>query len=247
MTFQETLQHLSPTVKAQLQPFLDILQLRLSPTDWKRMLTFIGSMDPERRAALMAFLAQRETHAPAVGTEAPDFELPRLGSDERVRLSGFRNHKPVALIFGSFSWPPFRAQAGHLETLYQRFGDHMAFFVIYIREAHPTDEWLVESNEHDNVLYTQPTTMEERTGVASACALRLDLTIPMLIDDLDNSTDRQYYALPDRLYLVGRDGYIVYRGLPGPFGFIVAELEKAIEGYLAEDRSLPYFFAWPLQ
>jgi len=103
MTFQETLQHLSPTVREQLQPFLDVLQLRLSPTDWKRMLSFIGSMDAERRAALMTFIVQRETHAPAVGTEAPDFELPRLGSDERVRLSGFRNHKPVALIFGSFS------------------------------------------------------------------------------------------------------------------------------------------------
>jgi hypothetical protein len=103
MTFQEMLQHLSPTVRAQLQPFLDVLQLRLSPTDWKRMLTFIGSVDSERRTALMAFFAQRETHAPAVGTEAPDFELPRLGSDERVRLSRFRNHKPVVLIFGSFS------------------------------------------------------------------------------------------------------------------------------------------------
>jgi Iodothyronine deiodinase len=111
----------------------------------------------------------------------------------------------------------------------------VAFFVIYIREAHPTDEWLVESNEHDSVLYAQPTTLEERTEVASACALQLDLTIPMLIDDLDNSTDRKYYALPDRFYLVGRDGRIVYRGRPGPFGFIVAELEKAMKRYLAEE------------
>ena len=111
----------------------------------------------------------------------------------------------------------------------------MAFFVIYIREAHPTDEWLVESNEHDNVLYEQPTTLEERTEVASACTLRLDLTMPMLIDDLDNSTDRKYYALPDRLYLIDRDGRIIYRGMPGPFGFIVAELEKAIERSLAEE------------
>ena len=103
MTLQETLQHLPPTVRAQLQPFLDMLQLHLSPIDWERMLTFIGSMDPEQRAALMAFLAQRETHAPAVGTEAPDFDLPRLGNHERVRLSAFCNHKPVALIFGSFS------------------------------------------------------------------------------------------------------------------------------------------------
>ena len=104
MTFHETLQHyLSLTVKAQLQPFLDMLQLRLSPTDWKRLLTFIGGMDPKRRTALLAFLAQRESHAPAVGTEAPDFELPQLGSDECVRLSSFRHHKPVAMIFGSFS------------------------------------------------------------------------------------------------------------------------------------------------
>ena len=108
--------------------------------------------------------------------------------------------------------------------------------MVYIREAHPTDEWLVESNEYDNVLYVQPTSLAERTEVASACALRLDLTMPMLIDDLDNSTDGKYYALPDRLYLVGRDGRIVYRGMPGPFGFIVTELEEAIERYLAQER-----------
>ena len=92
MAFHETLQqHFSPIEREQLQTFLDTLQQHLSPTDW------------ERRAAMMRFITQRETHAPAVGREAPDFELPRLGSDERVRLSAFRNHKPVVLIFGSFS------------------------------------------------------------------------------------------------------------------------------------------------
>jgi len=104
MPFHETLQqHLSLTVRAQLQPFLDVLQLRLSPTDWKRLLTFVGSMDPKQRTAWLAFVAQRETHAPTVGTEAPDFTLPRLGSDEWVQLASFRHHKPVALIFGSFT------------------------------------------------------------------------------------------------------------------------------------------------
>jgi hypothetical protein len=104
MILQETLQqHLSAPAREHLQTFLDMLQRRLSPTDWERLQTFIGSMNPERRAAMMAFIAQREIHAPAVGTEAPDFALPRLGSDERMRLSSFRNHKPVALIFGSFT------------------------------------------------------------------------------------------------------------------------------------------------
>jgi len=104
MTFQEMLQqHFSPPAREQLHTFLDMLQQHLSPTDWERLHTFIGRMNPERRAALLGFIAQRETHAPAVGAEAPDFELPRLGGDERVRLSSFRYSTPVALIFGSFT------------------------------------------------------------------------------------------------------------------------------------------------
>ena len=108
----------------------------------------------------------------------------------------------------------------------------MEFFVVYIREAHPTNEWQVEDNEDQEILYTQPVTLDERAHVANACALRLQLSIPTLLDDMTNSTDLKYYALPDRLYLIGRDGRVVYRSAPGPFGFIAAELEKAIEGHL---------------
>lgn len=105
--------------------------------------------------------------------------------------------------------------------------------MVYIREAHPTDEWQVESNERDGVIYAQPETLDQRVEVAQACTLRLELDIPTLIDDMSNSTDLKYYALPDRLYLVGRDGRIAYRGGPGPFGFIAAELEQAIADYLS--------------
>jgi hypothetical protein len=121
---------------------------------------------------------------------------------------------------------------GPLESLHRRFGDQVEFFVVYIREAHPTDAWQVEANEREGVLFTQPTTIEERSQVASACSLRLELSIPTLVDDMGNSTDLKYYALPDRLYLVGKDGRIAFRGAPGPFGFVAAELEQAIVGYL---------------
>jgi hypothetical protein len=93
----------------------------------------------------------------------------------------------------------------------------------------------VEANERDEVFFAQPTTLAERVEVADACALRLELSIPTLIDDMENSTDHKYYALPDRLYLVGRDGRIAYRGAPGPWGFVASELEKAIESYLEAD------------
>lgn len=116
--------------------------------------------------------------------------------------------------------------------MHRRFGDQVEFFVVYIREAHPTDEWQVESNESEGILFQQPTTLAARTEIAQVCSLKLDLSIPTLIDDMENSTDRKYYTLPDRLYLIGRDGRVAYRGGPGPFGFVAAELERAIEEYL---------------
>lgn len=86
-----------------IETFMDLLKKHLSETDFTRMMTFTGAMAPERRASMMQFLAERETLAPAVGSEAPDFRLPRLGGGEPVVLSSFRARRPVALIFGSYT------------------------------------------------------------------------------------------------------------------------------------------------
>jgi len=83
--------------------FQALLKKHLSEKDLTRMMEFTNAMPVERRASFMQFLAERETQAPAVGSEAPDFELSKLGSNERVRLSAFRGEKPVALIFGSYT------------------------------------------------------------------------------------------------------------------------------------------------
>ena len=90
-------------------------------------------------------------------------------------------------------------------------------------------------NVDEGVVFAQPTTDEERGHVAKACSLQLDLSIPTLIDDMDNSTDRAYAALPDRLYLVGKDGRIAYRSGPGPMGLRPGELEAAITDYLTSN------------
>jgi hypothetical protein len=86
-----------------LEDFLALLKKHLSEKDLTRMMEFTNAMPPERRASFMQFLSERETHAPAVGADAPDFILPTLDDNERVQLSAFRGHKPVALIFGSYT------------------------------------------------------------------------------------------------------------------------------------------------
>jgi hypothetical protein len=86
-----------------LDSFIDLLRKHLSDTDFTRMMAFTGAMEPERRTALMQFLSERETLAPAIDADAPDFALPLLGGGETVKLSSFRGRKPVALIFGSYT------------------------------------------------------------------------------------------------------------------------------------------------
>ena len=86
-----------------IDTFIALLRKHLSDKDFNRMMEFTASIEPERRTALMQFLAERETLAPGIRSDAPDFKLPRLGSTEHVQLSSFRGQKPVALIFGSYS------------------------------------------------------------------------------------------------------------------------------------------------
>ena len=58
--------------------------------------------------------------------------------------------------------------------------------------------------------------------------------MPMVVDGINNAVASAYGGWPDRLYLVGGDGTIVYLGGEGPFGFKPDELEQAIEAYLAK-------------
>ena len=83
--------------------FVEELRQKLSPGDFERMTAWMAGLDDAERMAMMQFIAARETKAPAVGDEAPDFDLPLRSSSARVRLSNLRGSRPVALIFGSYT------------------------------------------------------------------------------------------------------------------------------------------------
>jgi type I thyroxine 5'-deiodinase len=104
----------------------------------------------------------------------------------------------------------------------------MAFYVVYITEAHPTDIWQMQSNVHDHVLFQNPTTTAEREQVAGSCVRNLHIAIPAVIDGIDNKVERQYTGWPDRLFLIDKDGIVRYKSAPGPFGFDPKTLSAAI-------------------
>jgi len=105
--------------------------------------------------------------------------------------------------------------------------------VVYIREAHPEEGWVVTPNRDEDIRVNDPTNTDERVEVAASCAINLKIRIPVVVDEIDDAIASAYGALPDRLYLIGQDGNVVFQGEPGPWGFNPKALEEAIQRLLS--------------
>ena len=116
-----------------------------------------------------------------------------------------------------------------LNQLYRQYQDRVAFYIVYIQEAHPIDAWQLDDNVEDEVLVTSTKTLDERVNVAGVCMTKLGIELPALIDGPDDAVERAYTGWPDRLYVIDRDGRIAHKSAAGPFGFKPAEVEAALK------------------
>ena len=102
--------------------------------------------------------------------------------------------------------------------MYQDYKDVAEFRMVYINEAHAADgrrpvAYAKEKGitEHDNY--------EERCTTAQMLLDDKTLTIPCVIDGMDNKVNQAYSAWPDRIFLVRTDGKLAVAANRGPFGF----------------------------
>jgi len=112
--------------------------------------------------------------------------------------------------------------------MWEAWQHKVTFLVVYIREAHPEEGWVVTPNRDEGIRVNDPTTTEERVEVAASCAINLAIRMPVVVDEIDDAIAEAYGALPDRLYLIARDGTIAFQGEPGPWGFEPNVLNEAI-------------------
>jgi Iodothyronine deiodinase/EF hand len=174
---------------------------------------------------------------PDLNAVAPDFTLKTVDGQQEITLSKLVGPKPVVLIFGNFTCGPFCSQSGNVQKLYERYKDRATFVMVYVREAHPKDGWVMSSNEAIGVSLRQPLTYEERVGVAQQCAKKLKFGMPMLVDTIDDTVGARYSGMPSRLYLIDSQGKVAFKNGRGPFGFKTAELENALIWMLNEPES----------
>jgi hypothetical protein len=109
--------------------------------------------------------------------------------------------------------------------MHRRYGDRARFLTVYIKEAHPTDEWQMDSNESEDVCYLQPRSTADRIAIANDFVRRFKYPIPILVDPIENPANAVYAAWPERLYVVDEAGRIAYKGGMGPFEFHPEEVE----------------------
>lgn len=115
--------------------------------------------------------------------------------------------------------------------MYKAYKEKAEFFLVYIREAHASDS---RSPDPDKRFATsQPKELAERALVAGTCVTQLNLSLPVLIDDMKGTTEKAYGGWPDRICLIDADGKMVFQSGPGPAGFKPAQAEQAMKKMLA--------------
>jgi hypothetical protein len=86
-----------------------------------------------------------------------------------------------------------------LKELHSEFGDRVGFVSLYVREAHPGDD------------YPQPDSAELKMTHARAYRDREELPWPVVVDDIDGTLHRQLDPKPHAAYLMGADGQVLWR------------------------------------
>ena len=120
-----------------------------------------------------------------------------------------------------------------LNEIFEPYKNDVEFLLIYIHEAHPSDGWQTPQNLYDAVIYQAPTDDDERSEIASACQIDLDLKMPMLVDSINNAVEESYVSEPIRMYMINCEGILTFNGAPGPAGFNPDDWEASIQEQLA--------------
>ncbi|EDO49673.1 predicted protein, partial [Nematostella vectensis] len=167
-----------------------------------------------------------ELNKPAIcGLEAPNPELFSVDGSVSFRLLDFaQDGMPLVVNFGSYTCPVFRARLGEFGELVESFKATAKFVTVYVKEAHPTDEWFLKNNE----TIRQHKSLMERCDAAKKLLGTKTLRTPLLVDTMENAANEAYGAVPTRLYII-QSGIVQYAGGIGPTFYRPWEVKKWLE------------------
>ena len=160
------------------------------------------------------------------GDDAPDFSLRTYDGSQVITLSELRG-KPVVLVFGSCTCPPFVRSTLMINSLVDEYGKDVNFLMIYIREAHPIGGREVPNNQFQ---VNAPTTLSERCVLAEDFDNRIQMQMPIVVDTIDDTVADVYAPWPNRMVVLDGNGKIVDVGIAAAGG--TRESSRQLPGLL---------------
>ena len=133
---------------------------------------------------------------PAVGEKAPDFECTTVDNQPK-RILDFEGDFLV-LELGSITCPLFQQRRSGMTQLHTQL-PNVSHAVLYVREAHPGS--LIPGHQSFEEKRKQAQALKEDDGEE-----RL-----ILIDGLDGVAHKAYGSLPNSVYIINKNGLVVYR------------------------------------
>jgi len=161
-----------------------------------------------------------DTMPARIGALAPDFEAPALDG-AIVHLSDFRGKCHVVIMTGAVTSPMCAFEIPPLNQLHEEFGSlGVTFFLLYTRESHPAER------------YPSHSSWEQKLAHARDLKRLEDVRFPIVVDSVDGKIHRSYGTWPNALFVVHKDGRLVYRSNMANH----RELRQFLEDLLAADR-----------
>jgi hypothetical protein len=148
-------------------------------------------------------MVKRDLHfrgGPEAGQLAPDFDLPTVNGG-RFRLRECIHQRPVLLEFACITDPVAAGARPVLKNLYDEFGDRIQFVSVYVREAHPGEN------------YPHHTSYKQKMHHARDWVSQEGILWTVAVDSLEGTTHQAYGCTVNPAYLIGRSGHVAFRAL----------------------------------
>ncbi len=92
-----------------------------------------------------------------------------------------------------------------MEELQKKYKDKdIEFFVIYSKEPHAGERRYFKK-------YKQHTSYEHKLGYAAELVESFGMKIPVLVDDLEETTVEAYGRMPNMVFIIDKEGKIAYK------------------------------------
>lgn len=159
-----------------------------------------GYNNPDFEVRVPPDLTQLGKSLPArVGAPAPEFEARRLDGGW-FRLADARGQRHVVLMTGAITSPLTAIALPEMNELWRVFRSRdVDFVLLYVKESHPAEN------------YPHHTSMEQKLAFAEDLQRLEKPAFPILIDNLDGDIHRRYGPRPVSLFVIHKNGLLVFR------------------------------------